>query len=80
MYYVTMTDKFMSGWGPAKDKINKLVFECETYEEAEIVESKAQDRSEMKNININSRKPSYSADRYYTSWKNKEDAAAWYRK
>ena len=26
MYYVTMTDKFMSGWGKARGKINKLVF------------------------------------------------------
>ena len=25
-YYVTMTDSFMSGWGYAKNKINKLVF------------------------------------------------------
>ena len=25
--YVTMTDKFMSGWGLADNKINKLVFE-----------------------------------------------------
>jgi hypothetical protein len=23
MYYVTMTDKFMSGWGKADGKINK---------------------------------------------------------
>ena len=28
-YYVTMTDKFMSGWGEAAGKVNKLVIECE---------------------------------------------------
>jgi len=28
MYYVTMTDSFMGGWGTAEGKINKLVFEC----------------------------------------------------
>ena len=31
IYYVTMTDRFMTGWGEAKDKINKLVFVCHRY-------------------------------------------------
>jgi len=38
MYYVTMTDKFMSGWGQAHGKINKMVVECDTYEEAAQIE------------------------------------------
>ena len=37
MYYVTMTDKFMSGWGRAEGKINKFVVECETREKAETI-------------------------------------------
>ena len=28
MFYVTMTDKFMSGWGYAAGKTNKLIIEC----------------------------------------------------
>ena len=47
MFYVTMTDKFMSGWGMAQGKINKLVLECETYEDAETVYNNACNRSEM---------------------------------
>jgi hypothetical protein len=48
MYYVTMTDKFMSGWGEAQGKNNKLVISCDTYEEAQIVEENARRRKEMK--------------------------------
>ncbi len=29
MYYVTATDKFMSGWGLAKGRTNKVVVICE---------------------------------------------------
>ena len=36
-YWVTMTDRFMSGWGLAKGLKNKLVFECESLAEAEKV-------------------------------------------
>lgn len=67
-YYVCMTDKFMSGWGYAQDKINKLVIVCDTYEEAETVKQNAQDRSEMIYININIHKPYYNENRYFVSW------------
>jgi hypothetical protein len=60
MIYVTMTDKFMSGWGTARGKINKLCIECETYEQAEIIERNASRRPEMKYINISKRLPSGS--------------------
>jgi hypothetical protein len=81
MYYVTMTDKFLSGWGVAKNKIAKFVYECETMEEAEIVAENAGNRSDQKNINIASKKPSYSSSKYYTQWKNKNgDCSCWYKK
>ena len=70
MYYVTMTDKFFSGWGKAEGKINKFVICCATYDEAETVERNAHKRKEMKYINITSRRPSYSSSRYVTSWEN----------
>ena len=34
MYYVTATDKFMSGWGLAENKTNKVVVVCENWQEA----------------------------------------------
>lgn len=78
-YYVTMTDNFLSGWGKAEGKINKLVLECNSYNEAERVARYASSRSEMKYINISSKKPYYNKDRYYTSYHGKGDYAMWYR-
>ena len=72
MYYVTMTDKFMSGWGQARNMTNKLVIECDTYQQAEQLESHANTRSEMKYVNIRSSKP-YYGDHVLTSWKDYAD-------
>lgn len=68
-YFVTMTDKFMSGWGRAEGKINKFVVSCDTYKQAETIERNAHKRNEMKYINITSKKPYYSSSRYLVSWK-----------
>jgi len=68
-YYVTMTDRFMSGWGMAKDKDNKLVIVCDTWDEAQIVYDNACHRSEMKFVNIRTTRPSYP--RAYVSWGGK---------
>jgi len=80
MLYVTMTDKFMSGWGHARDKINKLVFFCDTYDDAKIVADNAEARGDQKYINICSTKPYYNSDRYYVQHKTKTDYPAWYKK
>lgn len=77
-FYVTMTDKFMSGWGMANNKINKLVFECDSLAEARKVEEYAETRSEMKYINIRDSKPYYSNNKYYTQYKTKEEYPRWY--
>lgn len=55
--YVNMTDQFMSGWGKAKDKINKYVIECDNMEQAKTIEKNAKKRSEMKFVNICYNKP-----------------------
>ena len=78
-YYVTMTDKFMSGWGMAEGKINKLIFECKDYKQAEIVRDNAQAREEMKYINIVTSKPYYNNDRYYPQVKTIEEYPNWYK-
>ena len=72
MYYVTMTDKFMSGWGLAEGKTNKLVIECETYDQASQIERAAKTRSEMKRVGIRTSKP-YYGDHVLTSWKTYAD-------
>jgi hypothetical protein len=59
--WVSMTDKFFSGWGPAEGKTNKYIVECENYEQAEAVKKAAEDRPEMKYINICINKPHYGS-------------------
>ena len=67
MYYVTATDKFMSGWGLAENKTNKVIVVCNSIEEAEEVEVALHRRSEMKYINVRSSKPYYN-NNYVISW------------
>ena len=71
-YYVTMTDKFMSGWGMAKGKTNKLIIQCETWQQAEQIERAARDRSEMRYVNICVNKPRYGSN-VIESWKKWDD-------
>ena len=71
--YVTMTDKFMSGWGCSEGKINKYVIECSSHQEAQICANNAKKRSEMKYINIVSKKPYYNQKRYLVSHKKFSD-------
>lgn len=78
--YVTMTDKFMSGWGLADNKTNKLVLTCDNWDEAEIVADNARRRTDQKNVSIRSTKPCYNSRYYETSWHDKTDYQAWYVK
>jgi hypothetical protein len=71
-FFVTMTDKFMSGWGMAKGKINKLIIECETLQQAEQIERAARKRSEMRYVNIRTTKPRYGSN-VLESWKCWQD-------
>jgi hypothetical protein len=69
LFYVTMTDKFMSGWGQAKNKTNKFIVICDNHEQAEQIERAARKRDEMKYINICTTKPRYGAN-VLESWKH----------
>lgn len=70
-YYVTMTDKFLSGWGMAERKTNKFIVVCENWKQAEAIERNAKKRPEMKYINICTTKPRYGAN-VKESWKTFE--------
>ena len=74
-----MTDKFMSGWGLANGKINKLVFVCDDSKQANIVYENSIARSDMKNVNICYNRPSYPSSRYYTQIKTIADCPSWYK-
>ena len=75
-----MTDRFLSGWGCAERRTNKLIFECESWKEAEIIKENAENRSDMKYINICLKKPYYSERGYLVQIKNKEIYPNWYKK
>ena len=68
-FYVTMTDKFLSGWGMAKGKINKFVVGVNTLEQAETIKRNAERRTDMKYINIISEKPYFNPKRFLTSYR-----------
>lgn len=70
--YVTMTDKFMSGWGMAERKTNKLIVVCDSWKDAETIERNAKKRSEMNYINICMKKPRYG-NNVVESWKTFEE-------
>ena len=81
LYYVTMTDKFMSGWGPAKGKTNKYVVRTSTLNQAETVERNAKLRSEMTHINVViGRKPSFPKRRFHVTWKEWKDLGRIWKK
>jgi hypothetical protein len=71
-YFVTMTDKFMSGWGQARGMTNKMIVECETYEQAETIARNARNRREMRRVNIRTSRP-YYGNHILPSWKTWED-------
>lgn len=79
-YYVTMTDKFLSGWGGADGKIFKVVYECDSLEVAEIVAQNARARGDQKNINIVNKKPVYSSKTHRTEYKDSSNGERWYVK
>jgi hypothetical protein len=79
-FYVTTTDSFMSNWGSAKNKTNKLIFGCDSLAQARIVADNAQSRSDQKRVNICANKPYYNKDRYYVQYKDETIYPSWYKK
>ena len=72
MYYVTMIDRFMSGWGVAAGKINRMVVECQTAAQAAQIARVARTRREMRRVNVCLNRPRYGAG-VLTSWKTWDD-------
>lgn len=63
-WYVTATDKFLSGWGCAEGKKSKVIKICNTYAEAEEVSNKWEKRSDFIYVNISNKKPYYNSKNY----------------
>ena len=77
--YVTMTDKFMSGWGMAANKKNKFIVICDNWQQAETIQKNAEKRSEMKYINVCVTKPRYGANVLET-WKTFDELGTIWKK
>lgn len=55
-----MTDKFMSGWGGATNKISKYVIKCDTIKQAKQIERIATyERNEMIYVHITHKQPKF---------------------
>ena len=78
-FWVTMTDKAMSGWGRAEGKTNKLAFPRDSYEEAEIVYDNAINYP-MNYVNIRSSKPNFNERGVMYQCKDKLIYPIWYKK
>ena len=75
--FVTMTDKFMSGWGCAEGKIAKRVYPCKDTRTAHELCDRILNRknSGMSYVNIVFDLPKYSSTRYVTTYDLDADGA-----
>ena len=82
-YWVAMVDEFMSGWGPAKGKINLLVIECANGRDQDIVYQNAKDCGDMRDIKRLTSPGGYPAyypsDKYYVSYKELDQYRSWHK-
>ena len=79
-WYIVCNDTFMSSWGKASGKVNKLIFGCDTPEDAENVVENATNRDDMKHVTCHYNLPYYSKTRYYLQYKDKNSYPDWYKK
>lgn len=69
-WFVTMSDKFLSGWGCAEGKIAKRVIICKSHGDAEMLRDRIvfNTRAYMKNVNVTPRFPYYTPSRYTVTY------------
>ena len=78
-FYVTCTDTFMSFWGQAEGKRNRLILPCQDFAEAEVVCDNACGRGDMKSVHIHTSKPRLRRPDF-SLWQvmDPKSAKAWY--
>ena len=79
LYYVTMTDRFLSGWGVAEGKKSKVIITCQGYKEAVKVIEYANKRTDMVEVRMVANKPKYNPQKYHVEWANREDYKRFYK-
>ena len=68
-WYVSMTDRFMSGWGRAQGMTNTHVILCDDIHDADRIERRASEREEMERVTITRNKPRTRSGVLY-SWQH----------
>ena len=78
--YVSMTDKALSGWGDAKNRISKIVYEL-PYPNLFLdkVLNNAENNNDMIHVSVCEKKPYYSAKKYNVSYRTIETHPSMYR-
>ena len=79
-WYVLVTDTFMSGWGHATGKINRLIFPCDSKDEAEDVAEYARSRTDTSRVFVTTNKPRVDRPGYFWQLMTPDNAPAWYRR
>lgn len=79
-YYVTATDITLTHSRNANGKIYKVIFKCDSLEDAGIVLQKAQKCEHLSFVGIAKRISRYYADNYSIEYRNKKTHSEWYLK
>ena len=79
-FYVLCNDRFMSGWGYAKGKINTVILPCKSLEEANRVAAYAEGRGDQTYVRICGNKPRLNNTTHCYSYHTREDYGRWYGK
>lgn len=78
-FYVTMNDTFSSQFR-TDGKTDKIIIECDTLQDVEIVIDNAKNRSDMKYINWYMKKyPYYNPKKFAVQVHDKNDYQAWFK-
>ena len=79
-FYVTMNDVFTSSLR-MDGKTDKIIIECSTLDEVEIVSDNARYRSDMKYVNWHYKKyPYYNSKKFAVQVHDKNDYPRWFEK
>lgn len=77
-YYVSMTDKFLSGWGKAQGKRARYIYCARDLEQARIIQQNAKCRGDQKNVTVAARPKFKHGD--LVMFKTALDGRRWYEK
>ncbi len=72
-YYVCANDKFMSGWGDARGKINTLIFPCDTILEVDRIMNVLESNDSMRYVRVCYTKPRLKPSGYLYQVKESKD-------